>query len=182
MLACSLLTPTTCKEIITRTRRWRWVEAQIQEERADGSERTYTHPKTRSARILNSPGSAELYEEFERVVRRRLVPPVKEFWDLALTEQSGTQLIRYTKGGHYHPHSDSGGQLSERYLSVVCYLNDDFEGGHTSFPSLNTSVAPHAGHAIVFPSQYIHCAEPVIRGEKFVFITWLCGPIQIAWI
>ena len=99
-----------------------------------------------------------------------------------MNEVSGTQMIRYGKGGHYIPHADAGRDLPERYFTVVCYLNDDSEGGDTSFPALGATVKPKTGQAIVFPARYLHCAEPVTRGEKFVLIAWVCGPVPIDWI
>jgi predicted 2-oxoglutarate/Fe(II)-dependent dioxygenase YbiX len=98
-----------------------------------------------------------------------------------LVETCGTQIIRYRKGGRYVAHTDAGVDYAERYFSVVCYLNDDFTGGLTSFPSLEYSTRPQTGKAIIFPSRYFHCAEPVSSGEKFIFLTWVCGPIPITW-
>ncbi|MGA8311890.1 MAG: 2OG-Fe(II) oxygenase, partial [Terriglobales bacterium] len=97
--------------------------------------------------------------------------------------QEGTEIVRYSPGGHYVPHKDANElELANRYFTVLCYLNDSFEEGKTSFTSLNFTAAPAAGKTLVFPSRYLHCAEPVTRGEKFVFITWLCGPPPIKWI
>jgi 2OG-Fe(II) oxygenase superfamily len=182
VLSCTFLQSKTCQQIIAEARPLTWTVAQIQEEAPDGGERIYTHSKTRAARMLDGPKAAEICDRFNRRARRIVKPLIEQVWKLDLKRQSGTQLIRYAKGGHYLPHVDAGGELAERYFSIVIYLNDDFEGGHTSFPSLGFSVKPQAGRAIVFPSRYLHCAEPVTRGEKFVVVSWMCGPVPIAWI
>jgi predicted 2-oxoglutarate/Fe(II)-dependent dioxygenase YbiX len=64
-----------------------------------------------------------------------------------------------------------------RYYSLVCYLNDDFEGGSTRFPALDYAVKPQCGKAILFPSRYLHGGEPVISGQKYILISWITGPI-----
>jgi hypothetical protein len=182
VLSVPFFQPSFCKLVVAQTRRLSWTAAQIQEAEATGELRIYSQPTTRFASILNSSRAAAVYDEFDRQINEVAKPLIKQIWRIELGEHSGTQMIRYRKGGHYLPHSDAGRDLPERYFTVVCYLNDDFEGGRTSFPSLDSVVKPKAGRAIVFPSRYLHCAEPVSEGEKFVLITWVCGPVPINWI
>jgi hypothetical protein len=182
VLSLPFFQPSFCRLAVSRARGLSWGVAQVQVEQPRGGERIYTRPKTRSASILNSSRAAEVYDEFDRQIDRVVKPLIKQIWRIELKGHSGTQMIRYRKGGHYIPHADAGRDLPERYFTVVCYLNDDFEGGHTSFPSLGSTVKPKTGQAIVFPSRYLHCAEPLTQGEKFVLITWVCGPVPIDWI
>ena len=42
------------------------------------------------------------------------------------------RIGRYGVGGHYAPHADSA--ASERTLSGLLYLNNDFKGGELNFP------------------------------------------------
>jgi predicted 2-oxoglutarate/Fe(II)-dependent dioxygenase YbiX len=131
---------------------------------------------------LNSPRAPHVYEQFDRRVNNVVKPLISQVWNVELTDHSGTQMIRYGEGGHYLPHADAGEDLPDRYFTALLYLNDDFDGGHTSFPSLDAAVKPKTGQAIIFPARYLHCAEPVTRGEKFVLLTWVCGPVPINWI
>jgi prolyl 4-hydroxylase len=103
-------------------------------------------------------------------------------WQIDLADHFGTQILRYGPDDHYVPHQDGGIGFESRYFSVVCYLNDDFLGGETSFPGLGHMTKPVTGKAIVFPSHYLHGSVPVIRGEKFVIVSWLRGPVPIKWI
>ncbi len=83
------------------------------------------------------------------------------------------QLVRYAPGGKYIDHRDGptpGAQ--RRVLSLVCYLNDRFAGGGTTFSELNISVTPLTGTAIVFPPEYLHRADPVQTGKKYVITAW----------
>jgi predicted 2-oxoglutarate/Fe(II)-dependent dioxygenase YbiX len=90
--------------------------------------------------------------------------------------------VRYSPGDYYVAHSDVIPGDDYRYFTVLCYLNEEFEGGQTSFPVLGHRVTPRAGTAVVFPSSYLHRAEPVAGGEKYVIVTWLCGPPPVRWL
>jgi Rps23 Pro-64 3,4-dihydroxylase Tpa1-like proline 4-hydroxylase len=87
------------------------------------------------------------------------------------------QLVRYAAGGKYRDHRDGptpGAQ--SRVLSLVCYLNDRFAGGQTTFSELGFSVAPLSGIVIAFPPSYLHRADPVQRGKKYVITAWYHAP------
>ena len=174
--------PGRCASILPRIRGSRaWSEAQIRLEMSNGNFRVFTKQSARAASILTGRLASQLCDNFERQVTRYIRPLVKQLWRIDLSEILGTQLVRYKPGGYYVEHTDAE-DYSPRYISVVCYLNDDFEGGQTFFPSFEYSVQPSAGKAVIFPARYIHQAEPVITGEKYVLITWLCGPVAIRWI
>jgi Rps23 Pro-64 3,4-dihydroxylase Tpa1-like proline 4-hydroxylase len=83
-------------------------------------------------------------------------------------------LLRYSGGEHYKFHYD-GGTESKRSISVLIYLNDDYEGGEIEFPNFKTTIKPKAGTLILFPSNYAygHIAHPVTSGTKYVIATWL---------
>ncbi len=84
------------------------------------------------------------------------------------------QMLRYEVGGHYVAHRDSGPEFfRERRYSIVCYLNDDFEGGETHFVGLNKTIEPQAGAMLLFPSFYIHAAQKVVKGTKYVLTSYL---------
>jgi hypothetical protein len=177
-----LCEPDLCNAIVARIRRLSWTVAQVQLEKVGGGHGTFTRTRTRSASLLNSPRAKDLCQEFDVRIDEVVKPIIKRIWRVSLDQLSGTQIIRYRKGGRYIAHTDAGRDLAERYFSVVCYLNDNFDGGHTFFPGLAYSAEPETGKAIVFPSRYVHCAEPVTSGEKFVVISWVCGPIPVSWI
>jgi len=159
-----------------------WESATVREEGHEGSYQSADRPESRTASILISTEGYDLIKQFESKIDDIIKPLIKQIYGINLVDHSGTQLVRYKPGGHYAVHADAGFDLQSRYFSVLCYLNSDFEGGHTSFPSLNYSVIPESGKAIVFPSQYLHCAEPVTKGEKYVLVAWVDGPATIKWL
>ena len=83
-------------------------------------------------------------------------------------------LLRYSSGQQYVRHYD-GGTGSSRSISVLIYLNDEYEGGEIEFPHFNLKIKPKAGTLILFPSNYAysHIAHPIISGTKYAIVTWL---------
>jgi len=95
-------------------------------------------------------------------------------YDLALSKDEPMSVLKYTVGTEYRTHWDSGPQ-NGRVLSLVCYLNDDYEGGELDFPVYGVTVKPEAGMVVLFPSgfQHKHAARPIISGTKYSLVTWL---------
>ena len=183
VVSVSLFQPADCQNIVERVRQLDgWELARVRETKSDGQSEALTQPEVRSARILVSDRASDLYARFEAALNAIVKPLIKNVWKVDLGEYSGTQILRYGPADHYVPHHDNGPGLEFRYLSVVCYLNDDFIGGETSFPGIDYTAKPETGKAIVFPSRFLHGSEPVVRGEKFVFVSWVRGPVPIKWI
>ena len=172
-----------CRKIVDRVSKLDdWEAAQVRETDAAGHSESLLHPEVRSTSIFVSEQADDVFRSFDFAMDEMLKPIVKEVWKIGFTEHSGTQILKYGPADHYVPHQDSGPDLESRYLSVVCYLNDNFLGGETSFPGCGYTAKPKTGRAIIFPSHYLHGSVPVISGEKFVIVSWLRGPVPIKWI
>ncbi|MEM7707121.1 MAG: 2OG-Fe(II) oxygenase [Pseudomonadota bacterium] len=115
----------------------------------------------------------------------------------ALKEQVGTRygspvqrfeppyILRYPPGGKYVLHCD-GEQFDEhaqrwyrirdRDVSLLIYLNDDYEGGELQFDVLNFTYKPQAGDLVFFPSNHLfsHQSMPIISGYKWAIVSWSC--------
>lgn len=172
----------TCSTVKYLRRLNGWTAAEIRQMSRRGDYYSVKSRQYRSASILEWPKARRVYQSFERKIEAQIKPLINRVWRLNLTEHEGTQIIRYRRGGRYVTHADAGLDLNVRYFTVICYLNDDFEGGQTHFPSLNYTTLPQRGKAIIFPSEYMHSAEPVTRGEKYVLVTWILGPVPVSWI
>lgn len=83
-------------------------------------------------------------------------------------------FIRYGEGQHFMEHHDHGFSYN-CVVSLVGYLNDDYEGGGLTFRLQNLSIKPKAGDLYVFPSNYMypHVAEKVTSGIKYSLVTML---------
>jgi predicted 2-oxoglutarate/Fe(II)-dependent dioxygenase YbiX len=92
------------------------------------------------------------------------------------------RLYRYGAGERHGAHWDTVVELEggvRSLLTLVFYLNDDFEGGETDFPELERRVAPRAGRALLFQHRILHEAGRVVAGEKLVLRTdvlYAAGP------
>jgi predicted 2-oxoglutarate/Fe(II)-dependent dioxygenase YbiX len=81
-------------------------------------------------------------------------------------------ILKYVKGGFLPPHQDHG--VSTRALSVLIYLNDDYEGGEISFPISNITIKPKAGSVVLFPSNflYVHTISDIVSGTRYSIPAW----------
>ena len=86
------------------------------------------------------------------------------------------QVLEYVQNQKYTYHVDASPVPSSneyhRKISVIIYLTNDFEGGHTKF--LHKKYKPPDGHALIFPSNwcYPHTGTMVTKGKKRVAVTW----------
>lgn len=83
-------------------------------------------------------------------------------------------FIRYRQGQHFSYHSDHGFSYNCT-VSLVGYLNDDYEGGGLHFREFDLHIKPDAGDLVIFPSTYLftHAALPVESGTKYSLVVML---------
>jgi len=88
------------------------------------------------------------------------------------------QLLRYKAPyGHYAWHTDLGrGDASNRKISVVIPLNDDYEGGELAFFQTGEEQFDiTAGSVVCFPSFMPHAVMPVTSGIRWSLAAWISG-------
>jgi prolyl 4-hydroxylase len=100
-----------------------------------------------------------------------------------LPEQAEALLVlRYRQGQEYRPHVDWDGGENGRILTVLVYLNEDYEGGETLFVKTGLRVKGRKGDALVFRSTTADCAFdpmsehaglPVTGGVKYLASRWV---------
>lgn len=156
-----------------------WVVATVYRRSSD--DRVLPEParETRHAGILPRPKCREVYAEFDQYLQS-IKDELARTWELK-TEISwdGTQLIRYKPGGFFLPHVDAtDDHASERAVTLVAYLNDDFTGGETTFPTLEEQVAPVAGRVLTFPARTLHASNAIRAGQKVIFVSWAVTALQ----
>jgi hypothetical protein len=81
-------------------------------------------------------------------------------------------LLRYDYSGYLPAHQDQG--VSTRVLSVLLYLNDDYEGGEIEFRQSGIKIKPEPGSILFFPSNflYVHEVHPVTKGPRYALPNW----------
>lgn len=92
-------------------------------------------------------------------------------------------VLAYAPGGEYRPHLDTiPGLANQRAVTVLTYLNDDFDGGATEFPAASLTITPRTGDTIVFCvadadgrplANARHAGAPVTRGVKYLCSRWI---------
>lgn len=112
---------------------------------------------------------------------------------LPLESLESTSILHYAPGEEFSPHYDfldpsvpgfarEVGSKGQRVATFLIYLNDDYTGGETEFPLLNTSFKGRQGDALLFwnvdetgePDRRTrHTGTPPTSGEKWAFSQWL---------
>lgn len=87
------------------------------------------------------------------------------------------RMKRYRPGGDegFQLHFDALGEVANRYLVFLWYLNDVAAGGETAFPKLGVKASARAGRLLVFPPywMYQHVGVPPMSGDKYILSTYL---------
>ena len=83
-------------------------------------------------------------------------------------------FIKYGPGQHFKEHHDHGFSYNCT-VSLVAYVNDDYEGGELYFRLQDLKIKPKAGDLFIFPSNFMypHQAMPVHSGTKYSIVTML---------
>ncbi len=113
---------------------------------------------------------------------------ISSFTKLPFENQEKLTVLRYEKDQQFTTHHDCfsteckyikyGGQ---RVVSVIIYLNQEFEGGETRFPMFNFNVVPKTGMIVIWNnmingrvnSLMKHAGKPVKNGIKWIITTWV---------
>lgn len=83
-------------------------------------------------------------------------------------------FIKYGPGQHFMEHHDHGFSYNCT-VSLVAYINDDYDGGELYFRLQDLNIKPKAGDLYIFPSNYMypHQAKAVHSGTKYSIVTML---------
>mmetsp|Transcript_16319 Transcript_16319/g.28182 ORF Transcript_16319/g.28182 Transcript_16319/m.28182 type:complete len:308 (-) Transcript_16319:80-1003(-) len=76
---------------------------------------------------------------------------------------------------HYRKDQFLPTHIDYNRATLMTYLNDVKDGGHTLFPTLGIKVKPSKGSALVWPNQppLKHAGDKVLDGEKWIiFYNW----------
>jgi prolyl 4-hydroxylase len=93
-----------------------------------------------------------------------------------ICHRESIQVLEYSPDQEYKFHhdvsNDPNSKEYHRQISVVLYLNDNFEGGGTEFP--HETYKPSPGYGLIFPSNWCfpHSGQKVLSGKKRVAVTW----------
>lgn len=126
------------------------------------------------AQVADSPTLQAIHNQFYNLLMATTVPYANMFKIREPFFHEGYNILKYSPGEEYKFHYDSGTAMG-RVVSVLVYLNSDYEGGELEFPHFGIKIKPQPGMMLIFPSNfaYGHIAHPVTSGTKYSFVTWL---------
>jgi hypothetical protein len=102
-------------------------------------------------------------------------------------------ILHYSVGQEFKPHFDFLDPANQAYAALLdefgqriatflIYLNDDYEGGETEFPTIGLSHKGRAGDALLFANvdrsnrpdaKTLHAGRAPTSGEKWIFSQWI---------
>ena len=126
-------------------------------------------------------------------VAKKIIQKVCELDGHSIEQSEDIQVVKYEPNGYYNEHHDSccddDDKCKEfvkdgnRVLTMVIYLNDDFEGGATRFPKLDKNFKPKKYSGILFypmnkdgdkcHENSLHAGMPITKGEKYIANVWI---------
>ena len=122
--------------------------------------------------------ASEIWSRIRHAVPVDLVPGYKP---IGLNER--LRFLRYDPGQHFVPHFDGcyprpDGSGERSFLTLLLYLNDDYDGGYTTFYSgcgdvddEEVPVSPVPGRVVLHEHRLLHGVPPLIGGRKYVVRT-----------
>lgn len=87
------------------------------------------------------------------------------------------QILKYVPGGFYKFHIDHGFAIP-RTLSMIYFINDDYEGGDLHFKIWKENkilqIDKKSNRLIIWPSNFMypHAVQPVTKGTRYSMVLW----------
>lgn len=94
-------------------------------------------------------------------------------------------VLHYAPGEQYRQHSDALPGVApsqQRVLTFLVYLNEDYEGGETTFPAVGVEFRGRRGDGLLFRNatpdgspdpRAVHAGLPITRGVKHLASRWI---------
>lgn len=180
LLVEHLLAPTLCSHIIQVAEYCNFEPATILVKTVD--------PHVRSGSFLPLNLSNSLQQSTNQLLLGQIVIVQQllfQRYGIKFPHAETCSILRYTPGQSYKRHVDNlllssrkqerDQGIPTRDISIIGYLNDNFEGGETFFDRQDVKVKPQSGSILVFPAYYTHPHQslPVLTGQKYAFTSWL---------
>lgn len=137
-----------------------------------------------TSRITEEVDLGERREQVDGWIRRAVSEHIEPAFQRDIAWFEDPDLMRYGPGGWFKRHADAEYfdrernrwvKILDRDISLLIYLNGDFEGGELSFPVFNWDYHPRAGDLLFFPSdaRFQHEARAVTAGRRYALVSWM---------
>jgi prolyl 4-hydroxylase len=177
----AFLTPGQCDAICRELESATWERSRLYLRDGDGRYRYCLRSERISATTYGHWFSTSLRETMTTIERSvsSIVPEMS-------TNREEWQATKYTKGGRFAYHFDSGyfaGDASgDRTHTILICLDTPMRGGGTRFPHLGIDVECVAGRLVIWRNltadgardpDMLHAGMPVLEGRKMILVTWI---------
>lgn len=104
-------------------------------------------------------------------------PAVNEYmanYGISYQDFETFSILKYGVGQKFTNHVDDHPNYHRR-VSMVYYMNEDYQGGEISFPRFDLTYKPKADELLLFPSGYTynHSVSPVSSGVRYAIVGWI---------
>ena len=126
-------------------------------------------------------------------IAKSIIKKVCDIDGHTMEQTEDIQVVKYEPNGYYKEHHDSCcddndvcrefKKFGNRIVTMVIYLNDDFEGGATRFSNINKDFKPKKYSGILFypmnkngdkcHNNSLHAGMPITSGEKYIANVWI---------
>jgi prolyl 4-hydroxylase len=152
---------------------YRWQPAMVTEaDDAVESARKCVDFKISSTNLgQKNDANSQLYEMHSNLFSKikPLADDYGRYWGVGIGFYEAFNFVKYDGAGtHFKIHADHGPAYVAT-ISIVAYLNEDYEGGEIYFPRFDLTIKPKAGDVVIFPSTYIyeHASNDMKSGTKY---------------
>lgn len=150
-----------------------------------------THHYTVNAVATNNDNLKNLFIKYESKLRGK----AEELYGLKLNKDRPLDLFIHPEGSYLEPHTDIIDYHQEEvydqpnlfeqqqkdwpflwsgHLSIICYLNKDYEGGTLYFPDQGVQIIPEPGMFVCFPGNlhFLHGVTKTSGATRFTISLW----------
>jgi predicted 2-oxoglutarate/Fe(II)-dependent dioxygenase YbiX len=117
-----------------------------------------------------------IHQPVIEALARACLPEIKRAFQIDASYIDRILIARYETGGCFMRHRDnSAPAVAFRQFAMSINLNTgQYDGGHLLFPEYNDHrYNPSPGAALVFSATLLHEATPVLKGERYVLLTFV---------
>ena len=169
-----ILSPAECDRLIKYSESQKMVKSEVVDKGGGSSHRLDTN--TRNSKTL-------WIKDKEHELAMKMANTANKWTNHPISHQEDLQVVRYEEGGKFEDHYDTqyGSTTESRCATLLVYLNDNYDGGGTTFPEIGLTILPKKGKGILFwtlddKNKIIplakHRGEKVFRGNKWICTKW----------
>jgi hypothetical protein len=156
-----------------------------------GIEKNRTHHFTATVNDVHDEETRKIFADYENKLREK----AEELYGLKLEKDRPLDLFIHPEGSYLEPHTDIIDYYQEEvydqpnlfeqqkkdwpflwsgHLSIICYLNKDYDGGVLYFPDQGVEVVPEPGLFVCFPGNlhFLHGVTKTTGATRFTISLW----------